>query len=45
MKKEGFLRKEQMSSEQRELAMLLKNKRIEQGRKLVYIYSLICSNS
>ena len=31
MKKEGFLRKEQMSSEQRELAMLLKNKRIEQG--------------
>lgn len=29
MKKEGFLRKEQMSSEQRELAMLLKNKPID----------------
>ena len=39
MKKEGFLRKEQMSSEQRELAMLLKNKRIELGRKLEDIAS------
>ena len=45
MKKEGFLRKEQMSSEQRELAMLLKNKRIEQGRKLEDIASGICSTS
>ena len=45
MKKEGFLRKEQMSSEQRELAMLLKNKRIEQGRKLEDSASGICSTS
>lgn len=45
MKKEGFLRKEQIGSEQRELAMLLKNKRIEQGRKLEDVASGICSTS